>query len=283
MRYLIQRLPLPIGERAGVRGKSCGIPSSVRGDDHGFLPEVRLSQGSPLTPALSPVGRGSWAGVHTRFMALLVLLCCFSFALHAQSSAATQHEQVAATPQKMSADTLNDVLSQLSKHTAVRAAFEQQRLNPALTQPQNSSGQLLFVTGHGMLWQVQKPYQQTLALTGSKTLTIDADGRMQPVRNERGVGQISQMLQSMLSGQLDAVTRQFTVSAEGSATQWTLRFTPKQARVAQVLRDIQLDGGVFLQRIHIDMQDGTQTDIRMTDTRDAGPLSELEKHALGFP
>ncbi|GLQ49821.1 outer membrane lipoprotein carrier protein LolA [Dyella flava] len=178
---------------------------------------------------------------------------------------------------------LHTVLNQLSQHTAVRAAFTQQRQNPALATPQNSSGQLLFVTGHGMLWQVQQPYQETLALTGNQTVRIDASGHVQPVRNERGVSQISQMLQSMLAGQLDAVMRQFNVSADGTAAQWTLHFTPKQARVAQVLRSIQLDGDAYLQGIRIDMQDGTLTDIRMTNTREAGPLSELEKHALGLP
>ena len=180
-------------------------------------------------------------------------------------------------------DLLHTVLAQLSQHTAIRAAFTQQRLSPALTQPQTSSGQLLFVTGHGMLWQVQQPYQETLALTGTRTARIGVSGAMQTVRGERGVSQISQMLQGMLGGQLDAVRRQFDVQASGNAAQWNLRLTPRQARVAQVLHTIQLDGGTFLQRIRIDMQDGTQTDIRMSDTRDAGPLNALEKHALGLP
>lgn len=199
---------------------------------------------------------------------IVLLLLCVGLNLHAQS-----------TPP----DLLHTVLGELSQHTSVRAAFTQQRQNPALTQPQNSSGQLIFVTGHGMLWQVQQPYQETLALTGSKTMRIDVNGSVQPMRSDRGVSQISQTLQSMLAGQLDAVLRQFNVTAEGTAAQWTLHFTPKQARVAQVLRGIQLDGGAFLQGIRIDMQDGTQTDIRMTDTRDASPLTALEKHALGLP
>ena len=182
-----------------------------------------------------------------------------------------------------SPDLLHAIVDQLSQHTAIRASFTQQRQMPALTQVQTSSGQLLFVTGHGMLWDVQQPYQETLALTGARTVRIDATGRMQPVRNERGVGQISQMLQGMLTGRLDDVERQFDVQASGIAAQWNLHFTPRQSRVAQVLRDIQLDGGTYLQRIRIDMQDGTQTDIRMTDTRDAGPLSAQEKHALGLP
>lgn len=203
-----------------------------------------------------------------RRMSILFLLWFGGFSAHAQST---------------SSDLLHTILTGLSQHTAVRASFTQQRQSPALTQPQTSSGQLLFVASHGMLWQIQQPYQETLALTGSRTLRIDGNGHTQSVRNERGVSQISQMLQSMLGGQLDAVMRQFNVSADGSATQWTLHFTPKQARVAQVLRNIQLDGGSFLQGIHIAMQDGTQTDIRMTDTRDAGALSEPEKHALGLP
>ena len=223
---------------------------------------VSSARGWPLTPTLSPQGRGSWLAV------LWILLCGFTFSACAQTT----------TP-----DLLHNILTELSQHATVRAAFTQQRQNPALAQPQQSSGQLLFVTGHGMLWQVQQPYQETLALTGSNTARIDANGRVQAVRNERGVSQISQMLQSMLAGQLDTVLRQFNVTAEGTPAQWTLHFTPKQARVAQVLRSVQLDGGAFLQGIRIDMQDGTQTDIRMTDTRDAGPLSALEKHALDLP
>lgn len=182
-----------------------------------------------------------------------------------------------------SPNSLSGILAQLGQHAAVRASFTQQRQSPALTQAQTSSGKLLFVTGRGMLWQVQQPYSETLALTGTRAMRVLADGRMQPVHGERGIGQISQMLQGLLGGQLEAVRRQFDVQASGSAAQWHLQFTPRQARVSQVLADIQLDGGAFLQRIRIAMQDGTQTDIRMSDARDAGPLSAQEKHALGLP
>lgn len=199
---------------------------------------------------------------------ILCLLCCLSLAAHAQDA---------------SPDLLHNVLTELGYHPAVRAAFTQQRQSPALSQPQTSTGQLLFVAGHGMLWQVQQPYQETLALTNNQTLRIDANGHAQPVRNERGVNQISQMLQTMLAGQLDVVLRQFNVQAQGTPAQWTLHFTPKQARVAQVLREIRLDGSDYLTGIHIDMQDGAQTDIRMTGTHDADSLNALEKRALGLP
>jgi outer membrane lipoprotein-sorting protein len=199
---------------------------------------------------------------------IVVLLCCMGVTAHAETA-----------PPAL----LKDVVAELSQHPAVRAAFTQTRSSPALSQPQTSTGQLLFVLGHGMLWQVQTPYQDTLALTGSSSARVDAQGRLQPMHSERGVNQISQMLQSMLSGQLDDVLRQFDVQANGTPAQWTLHFTPKQERMARVLGGIDLDGDSFLEGIRIDMQDGTSTRIRFSGTRIAGPLSALEQHALGLP
>ena len=175
------------------------------------------------------------------------------------------------------------MLPELATHAAVRAGFTQTRENPALAQPQTSTGKLLFVLGRGMLWQIEAPYRETLALTGERAARVDEDGRPQPTRGDRGVAQVSQMLQGMLSGKPDDALRQFDVRAEGNRTQWTLHFTPRQARMARVLRRIELRGGEFLQGITVDMESGESTRIQFADTREAGPLSELEKRALGMP
>lgn len=181
------------------------------------------------------------------------------------------------------ADLLKHVLAQLAQHAQVRASFTQTRENPALAQPQVSQGQLLFVTGHGMLWQVVSPYAETMALTRGRATRVDAMGRAVSTGNDRGVAQVSQMLDGLLAGQQDEALRQFSVEAEGSLQQWTLRFTPRQSRMARVLRKIELQGDAFLQVIRVDMQSGESTDIRFDQTRDAGPLSEPERLALGMP
>jgi len=179
---------------------------------------------------------------------------------------------------------LKSALDQLAGHPQVRADFEQKRDNPALATPQISRGKLLFVIGHGMLWQTTDPYQETLALTGASTARVDDQGHLQTVRNgDRGVAQVSQMLQGMLAGKPDEALRQFNVQAEGTPAKWTLRFTPKQARMARVLTSITLDGGQFLDGIGIALQSGENTAIRFSNTRAAGSLSELEQRALGSP
>lgn len=178
---------------------------------------------------------------------------------------------------------LAQVLSELGQHAAVRADFTQTRTDPALDKAQVSTGRLLFVLGHGMLWQTETPFAQTLALTGKRTAVIDADGRLQNIRSERGVSQVSQMLQGLLSGHVDDALRQFDVTVHGTPAAWTLDFVPRQERVARVLGKITLAGDSYLQAITIAMQDGSRTAIHFAHTRDAGPLSALEQRALNAP
>lgn len=178
---------------------------------------------------------------------------------------------------------LRNVLATLAQHAAVRADFTQTRSNPALAKPQLSRGQLLFVLGRGMLWQTQTPFAETLAFAGKQAARIDPQGQSHPLRDARGVSQISQMLQAMLAGHADAVRRQFHIAASGNAAQWTLRLVPRQERMAHVLGSIELRGDAYLEGIRITMRDGGDTDIRFSQTRDAGALSSLEKRALGLP
>jgi hypothetical protein len=198
---------------------------------------------------------------------IATLLCLFACHLHAQD-----------------ADLLHRVLDELASHPSVRADFTQSRENPALDKPQLSKGQLVFVTGRGMLWQVSQPYKETLALTGARTTRIDEQGNPLVVRHgDRGVAQVSAMLQSMLAGQPDEALRQFNVESRGTTAQWTLRFTPRQERMARVLQAIELNGDQYLQSIRVTMQNGESTLIRLEGTRDAGVLSALEQRALGMP
>ena len=202
-----------------------------------------------------------------RRLMFMLLLCCLAPFARAQAD-----------------DTLlKSVLAELGRHAAVRADFTQTRSNPALDKPQVSEGRLLFVLSRGMLWQTTAPYQETLALTGTRAARIDAEGNPHPMRGERGVSKVSQMLQGMLGGKLDEALRQFSVEAAGTPAQWTLRFVPRQERVARVLGSITLQGDDYLQGVTIAMQDGGNTEIRFTHTRDAGPLEALEKRALGLP
>jgi outer membrane lipoprotein-sorting protein len=200
-----------------------------------------------------------------RLITLFVLLC--AFAAHAQSPALT-----------------DDVLGHLATHPQVRAEFTQSRENPALAEPQLSHGDLLFVIGHGMVWHTRDPFEDTLVFTSGDTSRLNAQGKLERVRDgNRGVSQVSGMLQSLLAGKSDDAARQFTISADGTPEHWTLHFVPRQARVAKVLAGITLKGDAFLQSIEVDLASGERTLITFANTRDAGSLTPVESKVLGIP
>ena len=200
-----------------------------------------------------------------RLIALFALLC--AFAAHAQSPTLT-----------------DDILGHLAKHPQVRAEFTQSRENPALAEPQLSHGDLLFVIGHGMVWHTRDPFDDTLVFTSGDTSRLNAQGKLERVRDgNRGVSQVSGMLQSLLAGKSDDAKRQFTITAEGTVGHWTLHFVPRQARVAKVLAGITLKGDDFLQSIEVDLASGERTVITFANTRDAGALTPLETRVLGIP
>ncbi|MGY3229871.1 outer membrane lipoprotein-sorting protein [Luteibacter sp. HA06] len=200
-----------------------------------------------------------------RLIALFALLCAFT--AHAQSPTLT-----------------DDILGHLAKHPQVRAEFTQSRENPALAEPQLSHGDLLFVIGHGMVWHTRDPFDDTLVFTSGDTSRLNAQGKLERVRDgNRGVSQVSGMLQSLLAGKSDDAKRQFTITAEGTVGHWTLHFVPRQARVAKVLAGITLKGDDFLQSIEVDLASGERTVITFANTRDAGALTPLETRVLGIP
>lgn len=179
---------------------------------------------------------------------------------------------------------VDDVLAHLSKHQAVRADFTQTRDNPALAAPQVSHGELLFAVGHGMFWHTREPYDDTLVFTAGGTSRVDAQGHAQRVRDvNRGIGQVTAMLQGLLAGRSDEAARQFDIAADGDVAHWTLRFTPRQSRMARVLKDIALKGGEFLDGIEVTMANGETTRIQFANTRDAGEPSAVEAKLLGIP
>lgn len=200
-----------------------------------------------------------------RLIALAALLC--AFVAQAQAPAL-----------------VDDILGHLAQHSQVRADFTQSRENPALADAQVSHGELLFVVGHGMLWHTREPFDDTLVLTAGETSRLDSQGKLERVRDgNRGVSQVSAMLQSLLAGKSDEAMRQFTVTADGTPQRWSLHFVPRQARMARVLAGITLKGDAFLESIEVDLANGERTLITFANTHDAGSLTLLEAKVLGVP
>ncbi|WJF91337.1 outer membrane lipoprotein carrier protein LolA [Paraburkholderia bonniea] len=181
-------------------------------------------------------------------------------------------------------------LTEITRHLAargnVRAQFRQTRTLAALKQPLVSTGSILFVREHGMVWQLATPYRATYVITDAGVSEISPQGQplvSQGGQGMRGAAQVSRMLRAMLGGDLSALYAQFDVTVQGTASRWHIVLTPNQPQLAQSLKRLDLSGGNDLHSVRISLANGDLTQMDFTDSVAAGVLSAAERTQLGAP
>ncbi|WP_144138401.1 LolA family protein [Paraburkholderia sp. BCC1884] len=176
------------------------------------------------------------------------------------------------------------LVSQIAAHLAqakgVRAQFTQTQTLAAMKQPLVSTGSLLFFRERGVIWQIDTPYKATYVITDAGVTELDATGQRvtsHSARGARGVAEVSKMMRAMLGGDLSSLYSQFDVQAEGSAAQWRMQLTPNQPQIAQSIKALAMNGGDFLQSLHITLANGdlTRLDFAKSVTVDEPTAAEL--------
>ncbi len=182
----------------------------------------------------------------------------------------------------------DDMVAQIAAHLAaapgVRAEFVQTQNLAAMQKPLVSTGSLVFLRGHGMIWRIATPYQAIYRITADGIAEVDAQGVRKPNANPngvRGMSQISKMLNAMLGGDLSGLYSQFDVAPSGRISQWRLLLIPNQPQLAQAIKQLELDGGEFLQGIRIMQANGDSIQIEFLHSTAIHALTPAERGQLG--
>ncbi|RJX30792.1 MAG: outer membrane lipoprotein carrier protein LolA [Oxalobacter sp.] len=168
---------------------------------------------------------------------------------------------------------------QIAKHSVVHADFTQTKRMAALKRPLVTSGHLVYVRDHGVLWQIEKPFRIAYLLTGEKIVEINADGsrRERGQREVPGLAQIGRVFQAMLGADNAVLHEYFEASALGAERKWEITLKPRHPQIAQFLVQLQLSGGRFVDAIRTTEAGGDITHIRFTRNRGATLASESDK------
>ena len=151
---------------------------------------------------------------------------------------------------------LDQLQEQLRAAPIVRGQFVQQKFLRSLPQPLTSRGDFTLAQDKGLLWKLTSPFAQDLRITPQGIAKRDEQGQWQALPQQMGASRETDIFLAVLAGDTRGLKENF---------------------------DITLTGDTFLEGIRVDMHDGSSTDIRFSDTHDAGPLDALEKRALGLP
>jgi len=183
-----------------------------------------------------------------------------------------------------SAASLPEVLTAHLKNTPMlHVEFTQTRTLAALSRPLKTTGRMVLDRDHGVIWQVRKPLNLTYVVGPKGMLEVGSDGKSK-VRSAKDVPMIAQMgriIQALLQGKWSALDDFFTMRGEGAADRWKIVLVPKP-QTAAFLKGVQVNGGRFIERIHVDEASGDGMDLLFERPRTDEPLSEAEQKLFKF-
>jgi len=193
------------------------------------------------------------------------LLLATAFSAQAQSDAALVRQRLQSAP-------------------VLRGDFEQAKTIQGFRNALVSHGEFMVARGQGVWWHTRQPFESTLVVTRTRLFTRAPDGSTANVadaQTEPGLRQVNELVFSLLSADLDALSDRFAITAQAvGATGWTLTLVPRDAMVAKFLKGATLAGDRFVQTVRIDEARGDSTSIRFTHQSPSPALSAVDAARL---
>lgn len=174
---------------------------------------------------------------------------------------------------------LPQLAEQLSGPAVVRGDFIQEKHLRALPQPLTSQGRFVLARDHGLLWLLQQPIRQDYRITPQGIARRGEQG-WQAVDPQGGSARQNQLFLAVLSGDTQALQRDFDLQLNGDPDAWRLQLTPRGALLKQIFADIEIQGGETVTRIELHETQGDRTLIRLLDSQTDVTLTASEQRDL---
>ena len=177
------------------------------------------------------------------------------------------------------ANALAKISAQVDQYSVVRAEFTQTKQMAAMKRPLITTGKLVFVRQHGVLWQIEQPYRISYLLSEEKIVEIGPDG----IRKERsqreipGLAQVGRVFRAMLGANTAALHEYFDVVANGNAKKWRIDLKPRQPQIGKFITSLHISGGHFVESIRIVEAEGDTTLIRFRNSHGSAKASKSDE------
>lgn len=139
--------------------------------------------------------------------------------------------------------TLDQLMSELAQTRYNHARFSEKKFIAMLDQPVESSGELFYSAPDRLEKRTLKPRYETMLVEGG-ALTIER-GRKRHRLQLQDYPELAAFIDSIrgtLAGDRRALERNYRLSLDGSAQQWTLLLLPSQPRMQAVVKQIKVAG-----------------------------------------
>ena len=142
------------------------------------------------------------------------------------------------------ASSFNEICERISVRRITKGEFKQTKLIKRIKREMASSGVFIISSGDGILWQSQKPYFSSMAMTKNALIQSGSDGKKSVLKAEdnKTFRQFATILSSVFEGDARGLTENFDVEFIGSLTGWNINLIPKNSTVRSVISEIEMVG-----------------------------------------
>ena len=120
-----------------------------------------------------------------------------------------------------------------------RATFTEKRFISVLTAPLESKGEIECLPGTGLIWRVLEPSPSTSVITPTNITIIDSEGERRTIADQANV---SAALLSLMSGNIERASKDFSLSTSEKGREWSITLTPRDSLVGEVIQKIVVSG-----------------------------------------
>ena len=149
----------------------------------------------------------------------------------------------------------------LAQVKAGEATFTETRTVAILERSLQSSGRLSFEAPDSFVRETLKPRREKIAVVGNQvTMSIGSRSRTVPLDSVPEAAVIMEAIRGTLTGNRDAIERNFTPTVSGNAQRWTLELKPREPRLRELVISVRLVGERALVReVTVAMADGDRS------------------------
>ncbi len=158
------------------------------------------------------------------------------------------------------------VKAKLADKAVITGTFDQSKQVKGFKRPLKSSGTYEVKRGVGVTWKTLAPFASELTVSadqirstqdGAEVFALDA-------KTEPTVRVITQLLFSLLAGDLNALSSHFEATGSVTGKDWLIELKPKPGPLEKIFLRISLKGDSAVRSVHMQEQSGDATLISLT-------------------
>ncbi|HYC38011.1 MAG TPA: LolA-related protein [Usitatibacter sp.] len=156
---------------------------------------------------------------------------------------------------------VGSLFAMLARERPPRAQFAEKKYMALLDKPLEASGELAFTPPHTIEKRTLKPRPERVVVDRER-VTLERGGKTHTLslREHPQVAVLVESIRATLAGDLDALSRTYSVGLEGDERSWRLRMRPLDPALTALVDRIEIAGsGALVKVVEIHQSDGDRS------------------------